>query len=313
MCSDIITFRSSSSNLNLTPLEGLDFHYYSSLDPCFFYIASEASRLGSIPNMKVENPDGTVSNAHPILDNIKKSKDSADKIKSSLQRFYRYLSAETMLVNILAAPPHNPAYRVTSTLRGAKLTEAFASIGKGAIPLKFRVKVDKRDVKFIEWLGIKIFGDSRSFDSNDMKSISDFVQSEAEFSTNRSALNSFKHSRPVTFGSGMRIKITPEGGDESVTSVPINGVDWAEWSESHAGFAINFQSEEFDVDQDRVAILYNFMLIDVMKKVRLHQINKSDKSLKLEIPIFSVKIRKVVKQNFCMRFDRRTASSEEQK
>lgn len=313
MCSDILSFRSSSSEFNLNPLEGLDFHYYNSLDPYFFYIASEASRLGSIPNMRVENPDGTFSETHPILDNIKKSEYNSDKIKSSLLRLYRYLSAETMLVNILAAPPHNPAYRVTSTLRGRKLTEAFASIGEGTIPPKFGIKVDKRDVKFVEWLGVKIFGDSRSFDSIDMKSIVEFVQNEADFSTSRGALNSFKHSRPVTFGSGMQITITGEGGDGSVTNVPINGVDWAEWSESHAGFSINFQSEEVDVDQDRVAILYNCMIIDAMKKVRLHQINKSDKSFKLEIPIFSVKIRKVMKQSFHIQFDRKTANPEEQK
>lgn len=282
--------------------DSLERQYYQGFDPYFFYSAASVARSGSMAAFSVELPDGSEVIDHEIIQGLKYSQSQLENTKATIIRMYRYFAAETMLLTILCAKPHHPAYRLTSILRGDKLNAAFRAINERRVPEKYGVKDSGETLSFRQWLGIKLFSNKDAFNEGNAESIFKFITSEAGLVCERGAINSFKHGRPVGYGASPIVKLISQDANVSMESVPFHGISWVSWSESNKSLSIDWQTEESDIKDDIIAILYSCQIAEIRKKIRLAEIDGTSK-LTISIPIFRRVFDKPKRQKFNINFN----------
>lgn len=255
------------------PITEMDLEFFKSFDPFSHFVAAELVNTGNFDNFSAEFETGEPAT---LTDALTRASERVGSLQQVLTRVMRYFASETLMLLVLAAPPHGPFFRVSSVIRGKKLNQVFATLAKRQIPKEFRLKANKIDVEdFPDWLGLKLFRDQGFFGDPDAQSLLDLIVEEAELVSSRSAINAFKHCRPLNMGQSLagKISVPREKGDATATITPVEGIQWVDWkSDVDGGFSVRTETEEFDFEYDKTRLVQVCLIMDSIRNVRIAQL-----------------------------------------
>lgn len=261
----------------------LDNQYYEELDPFFYFSTIETLAQGSLPDMKMEFPDGTTTESHVVFEKLKKSGERQLNYIKSLRRVFRYFSSETLILLILSGGPFGPFIRISSVVKFAKLNAVFASVARREVPSDYELKIDGEPLDFVSWVSFLIFGQRDWIVSQGQGVLVELIVEEASMLISRGAVNAFKHGKPFSYGKGAVMKFSDPNGGAVAVNKQLEGINWVDWREQRDGsIEFSHNTEEIIPDEDRKRLFSVALLIDAIRDIRLA---KYDGNEKLEVTL----------------------------
>ncbi|MDP2062725.1 MAG: hypothetical protein Q8J98_06400 [Phaeovulum sp.] len=264
-------------------VDGLERQFLEGFDPFFHYVTLEAMSNGVLDTFQIQNDEGDELLDHEIIRQLQASEKKRSDHISSLARVFRYFAAETLVLLIVSGPPFGPFARAASTLRYDEMNKVFDDLANRKVPRKFHLSRKNRAFDFTSWLSYRISGDPDWMTRLGRHEIANLVVEEAEMLRSRGAINAFKHGKPFSFGTGFKMTLThPETG-KTVSNVPLDGINWIEWSEKKPSLEISYHTEEIIPEEDKARIFLIALLSNAIRNYRLARMN-GEQNVELTFP-----------------------------
>jgi len=264
-------------------VDGLERQFLEGFDPFFHYVTLEAMSNGVLDNFQIESDEGDALLDHEIIAQIQTSDKKRNDHILSLARVFRYFAAETLVLLLVSAPPFGPFARAASILRFDRINRVFGDLATRAVPRGFHLGRKNQPFDFTSWMSYRISGDPDWVTRLGRHEIVDLVVEEAEMLRSRGAINAFKHGKPFSFGTGFKMTLThPETG-KTVSNVPLDGINWIEWSEKKPSLEISYHTEEINLEEDKARIFLIALLSNAIRNYRLARMN-GEQNVELTFP-----------------------------